>query len=98
MNACSTMSAILQQSVYEFVQLFQDTWAECEAHRTMRALEASGQRVDWEECLKSAEADTAQLFHILLAGVEAEAPISALLVQAVPSLKSARQSCANHVH
>jgi hypothetical protein len=92
------MSAAIHQMVDEFVRMFRDTWAECEAHRAMRALEASGQHSDWEQCLKVAEADAEELFHALLAGVEAGAPIAPLMRQTVRSLKSARQTYAHHVH
>jgi hypothetical protein len=86
------MSATLYHTVAELLRLFRDTWAECEAYRAMRALEASGQHADWEQCLKSAEADAEELFQGLLSAVEAGAPLGLLLQQTAQRLESARQT------
>jgi hypothetical protein len=87
------MTATIHQTVAELMRLFRDTWAECESHRKMRSLEASGQHADWEECMKSAEADARELFQPLLSAAEAGAPIDPLLEQTVQRLESAR-----HLH
>jgi hypothetical protein len=92
------MTATLNQTVAELVRLFRDTWAECEAHRAMRALEASGQHADWNECMKSAETDAEELFQALLSAVEAGAPFGSLLQQTAQRIESARQTHGNHVH
>ena len=92
------MTATIHQTVAELMRLFRDTWAECESHRKMRSLEASGQHTDWEECLKSAEADAENVFHPLLSAVEAGAPFGPLLQQTVRRLESARQTHAHHLH
>lgn len=92
------MTATVHQTVTELMHLFRDTWAECEAHRKMRSLEASGQHADWEECMKSAEADAEELFQPLLSAVEAGAPFGSLLQQTARRLESARQAHAHHLH
>jgi hypothetical protein len=92
------MTANLHQMVAELVRLFRDTWAECEAHRAMRSLEASEQHADWEECMKSAEADADELFQPLLFAAKAGTPFGPLLQETARRLESARQTHAHHLH
>lgn len=55
--------------------LFQETWAECEALRAKEKIEASGQRANWEECLRAAQTQARELFQPIFSGLERNAAL-----------------------
>jgi hypothetical protein len=78
------MSAETNRRLTEFMTLFQDTWAECEAFRTKQRSEALGNRANWEDCLKAAQTHAQELFEPLFSALRTNAPL-------IPSLDSVRE-------
>jgi hypothetical protein len=86
------MSASLTIAIAEFVELFRDTWTECEMLRANRALEASGQSVDWERGLKTARAEADELFDPMLKGIRSNHPLTPLLQELVVGIRNAERT------
>ena len=65
----------------QFITLFRDTWAECIAFRTKQKIERSGGSANWTECLETAQAEAAELFHPLISGAQTDAVLPPLIHQ-----------------
>jgi hypothetical protein len=70
------MTADLNRRIKDFVTLFRDTWAECEAFRTKQRIEASGKRANWDDCLKDAQTHAQELFEPLFSAIRSNAPLN----------------------
>lgn len=70
--------------------LFQETWAECEALRAKEKIEASGQRANWEECLRAAQTQARELFQPIFSGLERNAALPPILEKVQERLEASR--------
>jgi hypothetical protein len=84
------MSAGMNADVKNFISLFQEIWAECEAFHIKENLEASGRSAEWEECLKSTQARAQELFRPIFVGLERNIPLPRTLRQVQEHLTAAR--------
>lgn len=85
------MSAEANRQLNQFIKLFQDTWAECEAFRAKQRIEASGNRANWEDCLKAAETRAQELFEPLFLAVRTNAALTPLLDGVRERLEASRK-------
>lgn len=72
------MGAVTNRQLNQFIKLFQDTWAECEAFRTKQRIEASGNTANWEDCLKAAQIHAQELFEPLFSAIRNNVPLPPL--------------------
>jgi hypothetical protein len=85
------MSAEANRKMRDFVALFQETWAECEAFRTKQKIETSGQTANWEECLKAARVHAQESFEPLFLAISKNAPLIPLLDRVRKRLEASRR-------
>jgi hypothetical protein len=85
------MSAEANRKLKEFMTLFQDTWAECEAFRTKQRIEASGNKANWEDCLKAAQTHAQELFEPLFSAIGNNAPLNPSLDRVRERLEASRK-------
>jgi hypothetical protein len=86
----ANMSAETNQTIADFIALFQETWAECQALRAKERIEASGHSANWEECLDSAQTEARELFQPVFSALERDAPLPRVLEQVRVRLESRR--------
>jgi hypothetical protein len=85
------MSAKSNRQLKDFITLFQDTWAENEAFRAKQRIEASGNRANWEECLKAAQLHAEELFEPLFSAIRKNAALIPLLDSVRERLAASRK-------
>jgi len=84
------MSAASNRDVADFVSLFQETWAECQALRTKEQIESSGHTANWEECLHSARIQARDIFEPAFSALERNAPLPCVLKEIRERLVASR--------
>jgi hypothetical protein len=89
------MSANTNRQIADFIALFRDVWAECEALRSKERIEASGHSANWEECLTSARSQAEELFHPIFLALERRAPLPPILEEVRKRLEASRTPGAN---
>lgn len=86
----ATMSAEVNRNIADFIALFRETWAECQALRAQERIVASGRSANWEECLNSAQTEARELFHPIFSALEKNAPLPRVLKQVQQRLEASR--------
>ena len=82
------MSAEMNSEIRDFIALFQETWAECQAFREKQRIEASGHSANWEECLKSAQTQAQELFQPIFSDLQHNIPLPQILKQVQERLEA----------
>ena len=85
------MSAETNRELMDFIALFQDTWAECEAFRTKQRIEASGNKGDWDDCLRAARTQAEKMFEPLFSAISNDAPLIPVLDSVRARLEASRK-------
>jgi len=89
------MSAGANRDIADFVVLFQETWAECQALRAKERVEASGHSANWEHILNSAQSQAQELFQPVFSALERSAPLAKTLKQVQERLEASRSHYSN---
>lgn len=89
------MSAEANRNVADFIALFQEIWAECQALRDKGLIEASGHSADWEECIASAQTQAREIFEPAFSALEKNAPLPRVLKKVRDRLVASRTHAAS---
>ena len=85
------MSAESNRKIKEFVALFQETWAECEAFRNKEKIEAMGKHANWNACLRAANTQAKEIFEPLFSALKKNKPVIRLLDGVRERLEASRK-------
>jgi len=85
------MSAESNRKIKEFIALFRETWAECEAFRNKQKIEAMGKEANWNACLKAANTQAKEIFEPLFAALKKNKPVIRLLDDVRNQLEASRK-------
>jgi hypothetical protein len=81
------MSAQIRADVGRLLNLFHETWAESDAWRTTRMIEASGQTANWEMVLQASRTRAQELFQPALSSLDSSTPVALVLEQLLKRLE-----------
>jgi len=88
------MSAQANRNVADFITLFQEVWAECQAFRAKELIEASGRSADWDDCLDSAWSQSREIFQPAFSALEKNEPLPRVLKEVRERLVASRSHAA----
>ena len=91
------MGARINSDIMDFIALFRDTWAECQAFRAKQRIEASGNNADWGECLRSAQIQADELFRPIFSDLQHGIPLPQTLKQVQQRLEDSSSPVAPEV-
>jgi len=81
------MSARTTENFRRLLNLFHETWAESDAWRTTRMIEASGQTANWEMVLQASRTRAQELFQPALSSLDSGTPIVDIVEQLLKRLE-----------
>jgi hypothetical protein len=73
------MSAGMNTDIKDFITLFRETWAECQAFRAIQSLEGAEHNANWEKCFRTAQDQAEDVFQPIFSDLEHDLPLPATL-------------------